>query len=153
MNTILKLIAYIITIPLFITWLLFCAFLAILGGFLPKKDILINLDQVKQKDTICKILNNKGLLSDKEYSFETNEVAVLYDELTFHGYLFILNPIIFLLKYTSFLDDFISYLAYKWMALHHFKKEHKQKSKTFFSLLASVCVLIAQATGNFLYRF
>ena len=57
--------------------------------------LLIDLKKVKEKETICKVLNQKGLISDKEYNFETNEVAVLYDETTFRGYLFILKPIIF----------------------------------------------------------
>lgn len=153
MNTIFKIIAYIISTPFFITWLLFCAILALLGAFLPKKNILINLKQVKQKETICKVLNNKGLINDEEYRFETNEVAILYDELTFKGYLFILKPIIIMLKYTNFLDVFISYLAFKWMEIHQYKKQHKKEAKTFFSLLSNTSVAIAQATGNFLYRF
>lgn len=144
--------AYIIVVPLFAIWLLFWAVVAIVGTFLPKKQILINLDEVKSKDTICKVLNNKKLLSDKEYSFETNDVAAQYDELTFHGYLFVLNPIIFLLKYTSFMDRFVLYLVYKWMGIHYFKKENKQRPKTFFSGLAKVCVSLAGSVGQILYR-
>ena len=125
LNFIFIFLAFLITTPFFLVWLLFCAILALIALVLPKKDILIDLDNVKQKETICKVLNYKGLISDKEYSFETNEVAILYDELTFRGYLFILKPIIITLKYTDFLDGFITYLAFKWMEVHSFKKEYK----------------------------
>ncbi len=151
-NFILSFFAYLITTPFFIIWLLFCAVLALFALLLPKKDILIDLNKVKQKETICKVLNKKGLISDKEYSFETNEVAVLYDETTFRGYLFILKPIIISLKYTNFLDGFISYLAYEWMEVHSFKKEHNCEAKTLFGLLSKISVTIAKLVGTFLYR-
>lgn len=153
MNTLLKIIAYIIIIPLFTTWLLFCVLLALLGSILPKKDISINLNEVEEEETICKVLNRKGLMSDEDYSFEINEVAIMYDETTFKGYLFILNPIIFIFNQTNFMDNFIAFLAHKWMEIHHFEKTHKQEAKTFFSLIANTSVSIAKGTGNFLYRF
>ena len=151
-NFILSFFAYLITTPFILAWLLFCAILALIALVLPKKDILIDLDNVKQKETICKVLNNKGLISDKEYSFETNEVAILYDELTFRGYLFILRPIIITLKYTNFLDKVMTYLAFKWMEVHSFKKEYNQDAKTFFWLLSKISVAIARLVGTFLYR-
>lgn len=151
-NFIYTFFAYIITIPLFITWLLFCAILALLGSLVIKKQIAINLYEVKKRDTICGVLNHKGLLSDEEYSFETNEVAALYDKLTFDGYLFILNPIIFLLKHTNFADKFVLYLVHKWMEVHDFKKENKGELKTYFSILAKFCVSIANFVGQFLYK-
>jgi len=152
LNFIFIFFAFLLTTPFFLAWLLFCAILAILALVLPKKEILIDLDNVKQKETICKILNKKGLISDKEYSFETNEVAVLYDELTFRGYLFILRPIIITLKYTNFLDKVMTYLAFKWMEVHSFKKEHNKEAKTFFWLLSKISVAIAKLVGTFLYR-
>ena len=145
-------IAYIISVPLFIMWLLFCLILAILGTLIPKKLILINLDEVKSKDTICSVLYKKGLLSDEEYSFETNEVASNYDELIFHGYLFVLNPIIFLLKNTSFTDRFVLYLVYKWMEIHYYKKQYNHEPRTFFRAFANICVYFAGAIGQILYR-
>jgi hypothetical protein len=151
-NFILSFFAYLITTPFIIIWLLFCAVLALIALVLPKKDILIDLNKVKKKETICKVLNNKGLISDKEYSFETNEVAILYDETTFRGYLFILKPIIVTLKYTNFLDGFISYLAFKWMAVHTYKKEHNREAKTLFWLLSKISVAIAKLVGTLLYR-
>ena len=152
-SSIFSFFAYLITTPFFIIWLLFCAVLALFALLLPKKNILIDLKKVKEKETICKVLNQKGLISDKEYNFETNEVAVLYDETTFRGYLFILKPIIFTLKYTNFLEGFLSYLAYKWMAVHTYKKEHNREAKTFFWFLSKLSVSIAKLVGNFLYRF
>ena len=151
-NFIFSFFAYLITTPFFIIWLLFCAILALFALVLPKKDILIDLKKVKEKETICKVLNKKGLISDKEYSFETNEVAVLYDETTFRGYLFILKPIIFTLKYANFLDGFLLYLAYKWMEVHTYKKEHNREAKTFFWLLSKVSVSIAKLVGTFLTK-
>ena len=97
-NILFSFIAYLLSTPLFIIWLLFCGFLALLGEFLPSKKIAIDLEKVKRKETICSVLNSKKLLSDEEYSFETQDVASLYNELIFRGYLFVLSPIIFLLK-------------------------------------------------------
>ena len=152
MTFIYSVLSYVISVPLFIIWLLFCITLALLGALIPKKLILIDLDEVKRRETICRVLNNKGLLSDEEYSFETNEVAANYDELIFHGYLFILNPIIFLLKRTSFMDRFVLYLVYKWMEIHYYKKEHNHEPRTFFRALANVCVYFAGAVGQILYQ-
>ena len=152
MTFIFSFLAYLVTIPLFIVWLFFCAILALLGALLPKKYIAINLNAVKKKDTICSVLNNKGLLSDEKYSFETNDVAPLYDELTFLGYLFVLNPVIFLLKNVNFLDNLFIYLVSKWMKVHNFKKENNSKNRTFFSILAKVCVTLAGYVGQVLYR-
>lgn len=152
MTLIFSFLAYLITIPLFIAWLFFCGILAFIGALLPKKYIAINLDGVIKKDTICSVLNSKGLLSHEEYSFETNDVASLYDELTFLGYLFVLNPVIFLLKNANFLDTFFMYLVNKWMEVHNFKKENNLKEKTFFSILAKVCVTLAGYVGQVLYR-
>ena len=146
------LIAYILTIPLFIIWLLFCAFLAFLGLLLFKKQIVIDIQKVKDKETICSVLNKKALLSDEEYDFETNDVANLYDDLIFRGYLFVLAPIIFLLKYTNFANSFILYLVHKWMQMHKYKKVYKKEPKTFFSTLMNICVRIAGLIGQFLYR-
>nr|WP_129502540.1 hypothetical protein [Malaciobacter halophilus] len=152
MTLIYKIIAYIITIPLFTIWLLFCFIISLIGSVLYKKRIYIDLDRVKKRETICSVLNNKKYLSDEEYEFETVEVACIYDELTFRGYLFVLAPVIFLLKHFSFTDDFVFYLVKKWMDLHKFQREHKKRPKSFFSSLMSLCVLLAFFVGQVLYR-
>ena len=113
MTLIQKTIAYLITIPLFTIWLLFCFLISLIGSLLYKKRVLIDLDRVKKRETICSVLNSKKYLSDEEYEFETVEVASLYDELTFRGDLLVLAPVIFLLKHFSFADDFVFYLVKK----------------------------------------
>ena len=75
-----------------------------------QKQIPIEYEKITKVDTICSVLNGKNLLSDKEYEFEAIEVASLYDHITFLGYIFIVSPIIYLLKKSSFLDGF--YLIY-----------------------------------------
>ncbi len=152
MTLINKTTAYIITIPLFTIWLLFCFLISLIGSLLYKKRVLIDLDRVKKRDTICSVLNSKKYLSDEEYEFETVEVASLYDELTFRGYLFVLAPVIFLLKHFSFADDFVFYLVKKWMKIHKYQRQHKKKAKSFFSALMSLCVLLAFFVGQVLYR-
>jgi len=147
----LKIIAYAITLPLFIIWLLFCAIIALIGVFLPKKNIAINLDNVKRKQTVCSVLNKKGLLSNEEYNFETNEVASQYEGTAFTGYLLILAPIIFLLKNTSFADSFILIIVHKWMDVHNFKKTTGYKANKFYLGLANTCVAIAANVGQFLH--
>ena len=145
-------IAYLICTPLFILWLFFCGFLAFLGELLPSKKIAIDLEKVKRKETICSVLNSKKLLSDEEYSFETQDVASLYNELIFRGYLFVLSPIIFLLKHTSFADSFVLYLVHRWMDVHYFNKDSAYTPKTFFSQLFKICVYLAGNVGQVLYR-
>lgn len=144
--------AYMITMPLILVWLLICAVIALIGLALPKKQLLINLENVKNKETICKVLNKKGLLSDEEYNFETNVVAPRYDQLTFCGYLFILNPVIYLLNNTYFADSFVLYLVHRWMEVHSFNRRCKQQTNTIFSSLVKVCVYIAHAVGQVLHR-
>jgi hypothetical protein len=152
MNLILAVFAYLITIPIFVCWLLFCLVLAFFGVFVSRKQIIINLNEVHDQDTICKVLNAKGVLSDEAYNFEINIVAAKYDELTFIGYIFILNPIIFLLKRTTFMDHFIGYLVHKWMEIHYFNKEKNYKPGIAFSSIAQSCVYFAGVLGQFLHR-
>ena len=119
--------------------------------FLRNKKIKIDLIRVKKRDTICSELHRKKLLSDEEYEFETVEVASWYDELTFRGYLFVLAPVIFLLKNFSFADRFILYLVHKWIKIHYHQKKHKTKPKNFFALLMALCVILANYVGQVLY--
>jgi hypothetical protein len=148
-----KILGYSLSVPLFILWLLFCFFLSIIGFFTTRKKITINLDNVKKRETICSVLNNKNLISDQEYRFETEDVATLYDELTFKGYLFVLKPVIFLLKHTAFSDTFILFLVKKWMYVHHFQRRYKKNPNTPFYFLIKTCVLLAKYLGHFLYIF
>lgn len=150
MKSTITIILYLIVLPLFIIWLLFCGVIAFFGLFFHKKFIPIDFDGVKKKDTICSVLNSKGLLSDEEYAFETKDVAGLYDELIFRGYLFVLRPIIVLLKYTNFANDFILYLVHRWMEVHNYKQ--KQKTNSFFTLLFKFCVNTAGRIGQVLHR-
>lgn len=152
MNFLYSLLGYFIAIPLFVFWLLFCFVISLIGSLLYKKRVRIDLDRVKRRETICSVLNQKKYLSDDEYEFETVEVASLYDELTFRGYLFVLSPVIFLLKHFRFADSFVLYLVKKWMYIHKFQREHKKKLKSFFSALMSLCVLLAFFVGQVLYR-
>lgn len=152
MKIIKKLFAYIITIPPFIIWLLFCFFISLLGALFNQRKIKIDLVKVKKRDTICSVLYNKKLLTNEEYEFETCEVASWYDELTFRGYLFVLAPVIFLLKYFSFADGFVLYVVKKWIKIHRYQKKYSGKPKTFFSSFISLCVLLANFVGQVLYR-
>ena len=152
MNFLYKILGYFITIPLFICWLLFSFVLSLIGLFLYERRIHIDLEKVKKRDTICSVLNSKKLLSDDEYAFETEDVALLYDELTFRGYLFVLSPVIFLLKHFSFTDSFVLYLVKKWMYIHKYLRQHEKRPKSFFSALMSLCVFLAFLLGQVLYR-
>lgn len=144
--------AYILYTPLVILWLLLCFLISLIGMLLIKKRVIIDLDKVKNRETICSVLNKKNLITDEEYEFETVDVASLYDELTFRGYLFVLNPIIYLLKKYTFADKFILYIVKKWMHLHHFENKNNKKPKTFFSILMQTCVILAGYVGQVLYR-
>ena len=152
MKSIFKLFANLLFISLLFIWLLFCLFIALLGSFFINKKIQIDLQRVKKRDTICSVLYEKNLLSSSEYEFETSEVASWYDELTFQGYLFILAPVIKTLKHFSFFDSTILYLVKNWMEVHYYQKEYKTKPKSFFSLISSISVKLANWVGQVLYR-
>ena len=152
MNFIFTTFLYFIVVPLFIIWLLICFLISLIGLILFKKKIEINLDRVKKRETICSVLKDKKFLSEEEYEFETVDVASQYDELTFRGYLFVLKPIIFLLKNSSFTDEFVFYIVKKWMKLHEYKREQNSMPKSFFSLLMKLCVVLAGYVGQVLYR-
>lgn len=117
-----------------------------------KRKIDIDLQRVKQRETICSVLHKKNLLTTSEYEFETVDVASWYDELTFRGYLFVLAPVIFLLKYFSFADSFVLYVVKKWIKIHYYQKKYNTKPNTFFSFLMSFCILLANLLGQVLYR-
>lgn len=152
MKLISKIFANILFIPLLIVWLLFCLLIALLGSLFINKKIQIDLQRVIKRDTICSVLYEKNLLNKAQYEFETAEVASWYDELTFNGYLFILNPVIKTIKYFSFFDDIIYYLVKKWIEVHYYQKEYKSKPKTFFSFLTTLSVKLANWLGQILYR-
>jgi len=138
--------------PILIFWLFICAGLALMGRFLPRKTLPLDLNFVNQSTTVCKILNHKGLISDEEYHFEHSEVAALYDKMTFAGYLFILGPIIRLLKRVQFLDGFFVYLVKRWMRVHEHLLYNREKPVRWHLGLTYTCIGLAHNLGRFLHQ-
>lgn len=143
-----KNLIYLIIIPLILIWLVLCGILAIAAIFVHKKQKPINLNKVHKKETVCKVLNNKNLISNKAYDYEANEVASRYDDITFQGYLLILSPVIFLLKYTNYIDTFMLYLVRKWMQIHNFEEQDKKNENRVFKILCRLSVKIAWQVGQ-----
>lgn len=140
-------------IPFLVLWLLFCSLLALLGWVLPAKILKLNSDEVEASLTVCKILNEKGLISDDEYGFETQKVARLYDQLTFKGYLFIMNPVIAIMKGAQFLDAFVLWLVKRWMNVHRHFLGGNQNPPAFHVMLTRLCTHLAFYLGKTLKLF
>lgn len=139
-------------LPILISWLLLCALMAVMGRILPRKSLPLDLQFVDQSTTVCKILNHKGLISDEEYRFEHTQVAALYDKMTFAGYLFILSPIIRLLKRSRFLDGFFVYLVKRWMCVHEHFLFNKEKPALWHLGVTYICIGFAHNLGRFLHQ-
>lgn len=139
--------------PVLISWLLLSCLLAIAGTFLKKEFRELESDQVKETVTVCKVLCEKSLLSPEEYNFETNQVAKMYCESTFTGYLFILAPVIHILRHSNWLDSIMLSLVHRWMRVHHDKISKINLSTVFEHSLVKICTLIARNSGYALQFF
>ena len=137
---------FIIFLPIVILWFLFCFILSIGGLFIPQTDFS-KVEGADKKETVCKSLNKKGLLTNKEYSFETDHVATQYDKITFDGYFFIMKPIIFSLNNFNFLDQTMLWFVRKWMSVQKFLIYQEGKPKKIYILITYFCVLIAKNVG------
>ncbi len=149
-------IGFPIIIILAVTWLLLCSVLALISFFLPRQKKEIDLLEVKNKNTICRYLNERGRLTDEEYSFETENVAAHYDDITFKGYLFIVSPLLLFMKILSQFEDLMLWLVYQWIKAH--KKifselniqsfdDKVEQVPRYISIITFICVRIAQGVG------
>ncbi len=145
-----------LSIFLYVIWLLVCLGLALVSFVIPVRPQKIDLNQVKNKKTVCRHLNERGRLTDQEYNFETEQVAAHYDNLTLKGYLFIISPLLFFMKFIKKLEDLMLWLVYQWIKAHK-KIFHRLKMPTFEGHLPHVpfyttwithtCVWLAQRVG------
>jgi len=136
-------------------WLSLSIAMALMGTFLPFKSRALRKETVKEADTICKILFEKKKLTAQEYAFETDQVAVHYDDLIFKGYGFIVFPVIYTLRITDLIDRPILFLVKRWMAVHHyfFDNESHKKPLRFDIFFTKFCVAVAKGTGKSLCLF
>ncbi len=148
-----QVLAYLFLVPLYIPWLLICLGFACFGFFFPSKRGRLDLEEVDRRTTVCKVLSQKGLITQQEYEFETQKVAAYYDEQTFSGYLFIMKPVIYALQMTTYFDSFLLFLVKKWIAVHRFMFYQIEKPKLFYIRLAAVCVALAHGVGVCLHQF
>lgn len=142
--------ALIIFLPFLIIWLGVCIVFAFFGTLVPSEERQIELSEVLNVTTVCKVLNNKNLISNKEYEFETQRVAGFYSGHTFQGYLFILAPVIYFLERSNFLDSMMLWLVKRWMKVHHFILDKSCAPPKFQILLTKICVFIAYSNGKIL---
>ncbi len=131
----------------YILWLCFFSLIGLISYFVLfwKKDHE-SID-VTQFDTICKVLNDKNILSDEDYLFETTFVASSYSAETFMGYKLIVTPWVYFLKRHTSLDRFTLYLVCKWIAFQK-RRLDQVRQFSFFSGLASTATLIACGVGK-----
>jgi hypothetical protein len=136
-------------------WLCFSIVLALTGAFLPSHSRGLKAQEVKDSDTICRALYEKGKLTKEEYAFETDHVAESYDDQIFKGYSFIVFPVIWTLKKTNTIDSSILFLVHRWMSVHHHFFENKTHNKPpkFDIFFTKACVAIAKGTGKSLSLF
>ncbi len=146
-----KYIVLLISSPLLLFWFLFCGGLALIGVILPTTKRAIDLEQVKIKVTVCRLLTEKGYLDAEDYRFESEEVAALYDSFTFEGYLFIFQPILLLMSKSDYFDAILFYLVKHWMQTHRQLLGYQSQIHGVKVFLANVSVKIARNLGKFLY--
>ena len=138
----------ILALPLYLVWLLVCLLLAFIGLILPRKKCSLIVGEVYKVETICRIMCNKGLLSEKEYSFETTQVAPYYDQLTFQGYIFIMKPVMAFIKRYSYLDTLMMFLVRRWMRVHGYLIQGLKRPAYPYILLTYVSTSIARCVGR-----
>jgi hypothetical protein len=147
------LVPWMIFLPLLIVWLSLCIVLALLGIILPRRPSPVQLDFVRESQTVCKILNHKGLISDDEYYFEHEIVAPRYSQAVFSGYLFIVGPVRGFLKNFYFLDSFFVFLVKRWMGVQHYFLKQNQRPPTWQLLVTQLALFIADGVGRVVLLF
>lgn len=134
-------------IVLYSQWLVFCGFIAALGTIVRKRVESLDSKMVIDATTVCKVLHEKKVLSKKEYDFEAIQVAGIYNKTTFVGYLFIMFPIIFILKRVNWLDVTTIHLVRRWIRVHRYKLSMSNHVSLFDRKIVEACVLVAHCTG------
>jgi hypothetical protein len=128
-------------------WLVLCGFIALLGILVRNRAEVLDREIVKGATTVCKTLYEKKILSKKEYDFEVTQVSDMYGKSTFAGYLFIMSPIILILKRVSWLDVITLHLVRRWINVHRYKLSISNHASIFDRKIVGTCVLAAQYTG------
>jgi hypothetical protein len=134
-----------------ITWLLLCAVIALFSTLMPHFSQKIDLVEVRKRITVCKLLNQKGLISDSQYDFETTAVASQYDQVTFRGYLFICRPIIYIMQNSHWMDAFMNYMVQRWLLVHEFFLNSKARPSMIYLTITHLCIFLARGVGRALF--
>jgi len=133
----------------YIFWLAICFFISLPGFLIPFKKKELESSVVKKHYTICRCLFEKGVISEKTYAFETDQVSKHYDQLVFKGYTFIVVPVIFTLRKSKYIDNFILYFVERWVAVHKYQfKQINVEPPIFHRFLVKVCISISRAVGS-----
>jgi hypothetical protein len=132
----------------YLSWLLLCLLLSLIGILLPQKSKPISVDYLLNQDTICRILNSKGLLTDEEYNFEHQVVAPYYNDITFSGYLFIVKPFVYELKKSNRFDKIFQFLVHNWISAHKKKNNEKVEVSFFIIIVVKISTQIAYSSGK-----
>lgn len=133
----------------FFVWLSLCFFVALFGLCFKKEKDKIDVEIVKEAETICRILVRKKKITKANYEFEATQVSQYYDENTFDGYMFIVNPIIWVLHNYTFYDNIVTFVVRRWIRVQRHKLLKAGSPPPFFNtLLAEICVKLAYGVGR-----
>ena len=139
-------------LALYSVWLIVCLPFSIIGLILPVPKKELQSDLVELSPSVCKTLNIKGLLSQKDFEFETQTVAPNYDLYTFKGYRLVMAPVIRTLKSFNFLDNLLLNLVNQWMKVHKHWIDSKNDEVSFFKqILTQLLTTLAHGLGRTLY--
>jgi len=139
----------------YIVWLILCFALAMVGALIPFRKKNLDPSHVKKSLTICRCLFEKNKIDESVYAFETDQVAISYNNLVFRGYSLIVSPLIYVLKRFDFMDMITLYFVDRWVSVHRF---YLVKDKTITPpkihiAITKFCVFMAQSVGKILTFF
>ena len=147
----LRFILIALLLGVFILWILTLLSISVFGCFFPLKRQTLQSNEVDDHDTICSTLQEKGLISEKDYNFESQVVAPLYDRYTFSGYLTIISPLLFVMKRTDYMDSVSLFFVRHWISDHERRTTHEKNFSYFYRALFKICTFLAAGLGKLLH--
>ncbi|MFK8136884.1 MAG: hypothetical protein AB8E15_00865 [Bdellovibrionales bacterium] len=105
---------------------------------------------VDDSHTICGLLLEKGLLSQADYDFEHFVVSKHYNYDVFIGYQFLVSPVLFLLRFTNWIDEICKFFVGRWMATQQHSIQGLPVEAELDQSLSQLALFYAGHMGNVL---
>ena len=135
----------------FVAWILLLSPFSLLGFLYRGRKKPLPTSEVDASPTVCKMLWYKGLISREDYEFEFEQVSQKYSGNIFHGYQFLVIPVIFLLKTSKIIDDLILFFVSRWIVIQKSIILGKGSIPSFDKYLSKFAIKYAEGIGKFLF--